>query len=290
MFRSSWTTCTSYFERRRFQRFKTVLDEMRQLDVVGSLRQLGDELNKENGLSIAQCEFWSDTLDRWAEDLVDPAGSGKCNAKSKSSLPPALVLEALQILEGEMNLREDTRVAEQARPALEAPKYKLQADQLSGTQKGLTERVDKLGDGDSRASRRRERIRLRDRPPGQGLERHAGGRRRFWRSRKPAARPSARRPRPSSCLLQSKRINPKGAAVAARRPAAADTARRSTRRWHSSAAASTRKRSGKTAASRSRPVKPGRPCPKSSVPASTSISTGSNGTRAGDRSRASSSA
>jgi hypothetical protein len=135
----------SYFERRRFQRFKTVLDEMRQLDVVGSLRQLGDDLNKENGLSIAQAEFWSDTLDRWAEDLVDPAGSGKCEAKSKSSLPPALVLEALQILEGEMNLREDTRVAEQARPALEAPKYKLQADQLSGRQKGLTERTDKLG-------------------------------------------------------------------------------------------------------------------------------------------------
>ena len=100
-------------------RFKTVLDEMRQLDVVGSLRQLGDDLNKENGLSIAQCEFWSDTLDRWAEDLVDPAGSGTCNAKSKSSLPPALVLEALQILEGEVNLRENTRVAEQARPALE---------------------------------------------------------------------------------------------------------------------------------------------------------------------------
>jgi hypothetical protein len=135
----------SYFERRRFQRFKTVLDEMRQLDVVGSLRQLGDDLNKENGLSIAQAEYWSDTLDRWAEDLVDPAGSGTCNAKSKSSLPPALVLEALQILEGEMNLREDTRVAEQARPALEAPKYKLQAEQLSGRQKGLTERTDKLG-------------------------------------------------------------------------------------------------------------------------------------------------
>ncbi len=136
----------AYFERRRFQRFKTVLDEMRQLDVVGSLRQLGDELNKENGLSIAQCEFWSDTLDRWAEDLVDPAGSGTCNAKSKSSLPPALVLEALQILEAEVNLRENTRVTEQARPALEARVYKLQADQLSGTQKGLVDRVDALGE------------------------------------------------------------------------------------------------------------------------------------------------
>ena len=63
----------SYFERRRFMRFKTVLDEMRKQDVIGSLRQLGDDLKKEHGLSIAQCEFWSDTLDRWAEDLVDPA-------------------------------------------------------------------------------------------------------------------------------------------------------------------------------------------------------------------------
>ena len=43
----------AYFERRRFMRFKTVLDEMRQQDVVGNLRQLGDDVKKENGLSIA---------------------------------------------------------------------------------------------------------------------------------------------------------------------------------------------------------------------------------------------
>jgi hypothetical protein len=66
----------AYFERRQFVRFKTVLDEMRFQDVVGSLRQLGDDLKKENGVSIAQCDFWSDTLDRWAEDLVDPASGG----------------------------------------------------------------------------------------------------------------------------------------------------------------------------------------------------------------------
>ncbi len=66
----------SYFERRRFLQFKTVLDEMRKLDVIGSLRQLGDDLKKENGLSIAQCEFWSDSLDRWADDLVDPVSGG----------------------------------------------------------------------------------------------------------------------------------------------------------------------------------------------------------------------
>jgi hypothetical protein len=66
----------SYFERRRFMQFKTVLDEMRKLDVIGNLRQLGDDLKKENGISIAQCEYWSDTLDRWADDLVDPVSGG----------------------------------------------------------------------------------------------------------------------------------------------------------------------------------------------------------------------
>ena len=66
----------AYFERRRFMKFKTVLDDMLKQDATGSLRQLGDDLPKENGVSIAQCEFWSDTLDRWAEDLVDPASGG----------------------------------------------------------------------------------------------------------------------------------------------------------------------------------------------------------------------
>ncbi len=66
----------SYFERRRFVKFKTVLDEMRQEDVIGSLRQLADDVRKENGMSLAQCDYWSDTLDRWAEDLVDPAKGG----------------------------------------------------------------------------------------------------------------------------------------------------------------------------------------------------------------------
>jgi hypothetical protein len=66
----------SYFERRRFAQFKAVLDDMLRQDAIGSLRQLGDDLQKENGLSMAQCEFWSDTLDRWAEDLVEPAAGG----------------------------------------------------------------------------------------------------------------------------------------------------------------------------------------------------------------------
>jgi hypothetical protein len=66
----------AYYERRRLTNFKTVLEEMQKVEVVGKLRQVGDDLPREMGLSIAQCEFWSDTLDRWAEDLVDPASGG----------------------------------------------------------------------------------------------------------------------------------------------------------------------------------------------------------------------
>lgn len=66
----------AYFERRRMMNFKAVLDDMRAQDVLGALRQLSDDLKKENGLSMAQCEFWSDTMDRWAEDLVDPTSGG----------------------------------------------------------------------------------------------------------------------------------------------------------------------------------------------------------------------
>ena len=65
-----------YFERRRFMQFKTVLDDMRKQDVIGGLRQLSDDLPEESGLSMAQCEFWSDTFDRWAEDLVEPTSGG----------------------------------------------------------------------------------------------------------------------------------------------------------------------------------------------------------------------
>jgi len=59
-------------------------------------------------------------------------------------LPPSIVLEVLQILEGEVNLREETRVAEQARPALAAEEHKQQATKLSGTQAELKVRIEKV--------------------------------------------------------------------------------------------------------------------------------------------------
>jgi hypothetical protein len=135
----------AYFERRQFQHFKLVLDEMREQDPVGGLRQLGDDLASQTGIPIAESEFWSDTFDRWADNLVNVCKGGKCpGCKSKGMLPPSLVLEAMQILEGEMNLREETRSLEQARPATKSEEYGNQADKLESAQQVLAKRVNKL--------------------------------------------------------------------------------------------------------------------------------------------------
>lgn len=132
----------AYFERRRLVQFKTVLDDMRKQDVLGGMRQLADDIPVEQGLSISQAEYWSDNLDRWAEDLVDPACSGACpGCRSKGSLPPSIVLEVLQILEGEVNLREETRVAEQAKEALSNQEYLEEGTRLAEVQSNLDERV-----------------------------------------------------------------------------------------------------------------------------------------------------
>ena len=54
------------------------------------------------------------------------------------------MLEVLKILEAEVNLREETRVAEQARPALAGDEYGKRVGKLSHTQDGLEHRVEKV--------------------------------------------------------------------------------------------------------------------------------------------------
>ncbi|MFO0889968.1 MAG: hypothetical protein U0790_12615 [Isosphaeraceae bacterium] len=56
------------------------------------------------------------------------------------------MLEVLQILEGEVNLREATRVAEQAKAAIKAEEHGRKAGQLSKDQDGYRDRVDKVVD------------------------------------------------------------------------------------------------------------------------------------------------
>lgn len=133
----------AYFERRKMNQFRLVLEDMKETDVLTAIQVLGEEIPKEQGMSIAQAEFWADNLDRWAEDLVDPACSGQCpGSKTSDSLPPSVILEVLRILEGEVNLREATRVAEQAREAVEQGVHDSEAVKLSSVQTELRDRTD----------------------------------------------------------------------------------------------------------------------------------------------------
>lgn len=137
----------SYFERRRMNQFKLVLDEMRQADVANSLRQMADDVQKQQGMTIAQAEYWADSLDRWAEDLVDPACSGSCpGCKNSDALPPSVILEVLRILEGEVNLREATRVAEQAKNGVTPSEHAKEGTRLSEIQDALGVRTTKVVD------------------------------------------------------------------------------------------------------------------------------------------------
>ena len=133
----------AYFERSRYARFKTVLEDMREQRVIGALRELSEDLKRENGLSVALAEYWGETFDRWAEDLVEVSKCGACpGCKSKGSLPPSLVLEVLQVLEGEVKLREATREAQQARGAVTEEEHAATSRSLSETQVGFRDRID----------------------------------------------------------------------------------------------------------------------------------------------------
>ncbi|MBX3421071.1 MAG: hypothetical protein KF752_05890 [Pirellulaceae bacterium] len=136
----------AYFDRRRSGEFKTVLEEMKSSEVLVALQKLGNDLLVEHGLSIAQAEYWADTLDRWAEDLVETASGDEESKPSgtSQSLPPAIVLKLLRILEGEVNLREDTRVAQQAMPVVEPVQHQQETQRLAAVQLELRSTTDNV--------------------------------------------------------------------------------------------------------------------------------------------------
>ena len=134
----------AYFDRRQLPAFRTVLEEMKDLDVLGSLRQLSDDVATTAGISITQAEFWSDTFDRLADDLVPPqeGGGGQGGeGESRESVPPEVVLETMKILEEEVNLREETRVAQQRKDAVPEEEFLAAAAALADRQEGLADRV-----------------------------------------------------------------------------------------------------------------------------------------------------
>lgn len=63
----------AYFARTQQSKFQTVHTEMKETKVVSSFKQMASTVQENlSGETIAQAEYWSDQLDRWAEILVGP--------------------------------------------------------------------------------------------------------------------------------------------------------------------------------------------------------------------------
>ena len=128
----------AYNTRKQDDRFKKILLEMQKSEVVRSLALAKDKLHAQlHGQTFHGAEYWADTLDRWAEEMV---AASKCKASSScssESLPPEIVLKVMQALREEMQLRDQTREAEDAKPALEANQYSENAKLLETKQRDI---------------------------------------------------------------------------------------------------------------------------------------------------------
>ena len=133
----------AYADRRPSPNYLRVLAEMQDALVSNQMEDIAKAINKNFvGQSTIEAEFWADTLDRWAEQLVDPlpeAPPGEGGLVELPNLPPEIVLEVLRIIDREITLREETRELEQAKEALTADKYGERSVDLYDTQITLTE-------------------------------------------------------------------------------------------------------------------------------------------------------
>ena len=133
----------AYFRRKQNLIYKNVLDQMRNMSVVSDVEAISEELLVNlSGRSIAASEFWGDTLDRWAEELVAATESQTSEGGEKDSLPPHLVLKIMKVLQGEMYLRDETRETQATRPALAPDIYEAKVRPLELTQEELRKSVD----------------------------------------------------------------------------------------------------------------------------------------------------
>ena len=128
----------AYYARKPEMHFKTVIGQMKETQVVKALHTLGDQAAVNlSGSSMAGAEFWADTLDRWAEEMVAASECKACSSCSSDSLPPEIVLKVMKALRDEMKLRDETREAENAKPALDTKVYAKQSNDLASKQFGI---------------------------------------------------------------------------------------------------------------------------------------------------------
>ena len=135
----------AYADRRPSEGFSRVLSEMQDAIVSDQMQDIAEAIVKDNfiGESTIEAEFWADTLDRWAEQLVPPLPEGEPPGEmglvELPNLPPEIVVEVMRIINREIQLREETRELEQAKEALTADEYRERSIALYDTQITLTE-------------------------------------------------------------------------------------------------------------------------------------------------------
>jgi hypothetical protein len=135
----------AYAQRRPMPPLKKLLEEMRATEVGTRIRRIAADVEANlNGRSVTESEYWADTLDRWAEELVEAGqqGGGQEGSSGDSpGLPPALVLEVMKILRDEIDLRDETRETEAAKPALDGEEFRARAKALEDKQRDLRDRT-----------------------------------------------------------------------------------------------------------------------------------------------------
>jgi len=131
----------AYAERKPSKNYTRVLAEMQEATAVAQIRDMAAAINRnEVGQSTIEAEFWGDTLDRWAEQLVDPLGDSEPMPTSLVELPnltPEIILQVMRIINSEIELREETRELDQAIGAIDQETYEQRGAELSATQAEL---------------------------------------------------------------------------------------------------------------------------------------------------------
>ena len=128
----------AYFDRKQDSRYKVILDEMKKTEIVRALAREGDKVAINlSGQSLNASEFWADTLDRWAEELVAASNCKSSTCRGGDSLPPEIVLKVMQALRDEIKLRDETREEESAKAALGSDQFLVGAKLLAEKQGGI---------------------------------------------------------------------------------------------------------------------------------------------------------
>ena len=135
----------AYADRRPYAGLSRVLAEMQDAAVPNQMQDIAEAITSNFvGKSNIDAEFWADTLDRWAEELVDPLADGSIPPEEMvmgtlPNLPPEIVVEVMRVINREIQLREETRELEQAKEVLSAEEYSERSMALYDTQITLTE-------------------------------------------------------------------------------------------------------------------------------------------------------